>query len=93
MLSKSIQNIIPDRPFHRAIDETLKIPETFWPFLCLKFIRVLQFSSTSHAYKIVITTVRVDNVSVIRDLLSISVRRYGDFVARFCQPSRMTSFK
>ena len=30
-----------------AIDETLKIPEKCWPFLYLKFTRVLQFSSTN----------------------------------------------
>ena len=41
------QKIIPYRPFHRAIDETLKIPEKCWPFLYLNFTRVLQFSSTS----------------------------------------------
>ena len=47
MLSKSIKNIMPYRPFHRAIDETLKIPEKCWPLLYLNFTRVLQFSSTS----------------------------------------------
>ena len=37
----------------------------------------------------VITTVcvQIENVSVIRDLLSINVRRKVDLVARFCQPS------
>ena len=34
------------RPFHPAIDKTLKFPEKYWPFLYLKFTRVLQFSST-----------------------------------------------
>ena len=41
------KEIIPYRPFHRAIDETLKIPEKCGPFLYLNFTRVLQFSSTS----------------------------------------------
>ena len=41
------KKIIPYRPFHRAIDETLKIPEQCWPFLYLNFTRVLQFSSNS----------------------------------------------
>ena len=42
-----------------AVDETLKIREKYWPFLYLNFTRVLQFSSTSHAYKMVIATVCV----------------------------------
>ena len=29
------KKIMPYRPFHRAIDETLKSPEKFWPFLYL----------------------------------------------------------
>ena len=42
------KKIISYRPFHRAIDETLKIPEKCWPFLYLNSTRaVLQFSSTS----------------------------------------------
>ena len=41
------KKIVPFRPFHQAINETLKIPEKCWPFLYLKFTRVLQFSSTS----------------------------------------------
>ena len=53
MLSKSIKKIIPYRPFHRVIDETLKIPERCWPLLYFNFTRVLQFSSTSHAYNMV----------------------------------------
>ena len=32
---------------HRAMDETLKIPEKCWLFLYRNFTRVLQFSSTS----------------------------------------------
>ena len=45
-------------PFHRAIDETLKIPEKRWPFLYPNFTRVYCSSALpSHAYKIVITTV------------------------------------
>ena len=35
------KKIIPYRSFHRAIDETLKIPEKCWPFLYLNFTRVL----------------------------------------------------
>ena len=34
------EKIIPYQPFHRAIDETLRIPEKCWPFLCQKFTRV-----------------------------------------------------
>ena len=41
------KKIIPFRPFHRAIDETLKIPEKCWPFLYQNFTRILQFSSIS----------------------------------------------
>ena len=41
------KKIILYRPFHRAIDRTLKIPEKYWPFLHLNFTRVLQFSSNS----------------------------------------------
>ena len=44
ILSKSIKKIVPQRPFHRAIDETLKIPEKCWH---LNFTRVLQFRSNS----------------------------------------------
>ena len=46
--SPNQSKIIPYLPFHRAIDETLKIPEKCWPFLYLNSTRaVLQFSSTS----------------------------------------------
>ena len=41
------KKIIPYRPFHRAIDKTLKIPEKCWSFLYRNFTRLLQFSSTS----------------------------------------------
>ena len=41
------KKIIPYRPFHGAIDETLKIPEKCWPFLCRNFTRLLDFSYTS----------------------------------------------
>ena len=41
------KKIIPYRPFHRAVDETLKILEKCWPFLYLYFTKVLEFSSTS----------------------------------------------
>ena len=47
MLSISIQKFMLYRPFHGAIDQTLKILEKCWPFLYLNFTRVLQFSSTS----------------------------------------------
>ena len=39
------------RPFHRTIDETLRIPELCWPFLYVNFTRVLQFSSNSPGLK------------------------------------------
>ena len=78
MLSKSILKNCTLSTFHRAIDETLKIPEKCWPFLYLNFTRVNSISSTlsAHAYKMVITTecVQMTAVSVLRDLLSISVR-------------------
>ena len=54
--------------------------------------RLLRWLSLLYMYKWTI-------VSVIRESLSISVRHYGDFVARFCWPSRnvfenkMTSFQ
>ena len=38
------KKIIPYRPFHRAIHETLKIPEKCLPFLYGKFTRVLSVS-------------------------------------------------
>ena len=41
-----------------------------------------------HAYKMVTTTVCVQIENCFCNKLSISVRRWGDFVARFCQPSR-----
>ena len=41
------KKVIPYRPFHRAIDKSLKIPEKCWSLLYLNFNRVLQFSSTS----------------------------------------------
>ena len=41
------QKIIPFRPFHRAIDETLKIAEKCWPFMYQNFNRLLQFSFVS----------------------------------------------
>ena len=41
------QKIISYRPFHRVIDETLKILEKCLPLLYLNFTRVLQFSSRS----------------------------------------------
>ena len=39
--------IIPYLHLHRAIDESLKIPEKCWLFLYLNFTRILQFSSTT----------------------------------------------
>ena len=45
------QKIIPHRPFHRVVDETLKIPEKFWPFLYLNSARILQFSPASPCLK------------------------------------------
>ena len=41
------KKIIPYRHFHRAIDETLKIPEMRWQFLYQNSTRVLQFSCIS----------------------------------------------
>ena len=41
------KKIIPYRPFHRAIDETLKIQEKCWSFLYRNFTGVSQFSSSS----------------------------------------------
>ena len=82
--SPNHQKVIPYRPCHPAIDKTLKISEKFWLFLYLNFNSVLQFSSTSrllHVYK-------QTTVSVIRELLAISVRCNVDFRACFCQPSR-----
>ena len=48
--SNQSKKIIPYRPFHRAIDETLKITEQCWPFLYLNFNRVLQFSFNSPGF-------------------------------------------
>ena len=41
------KKFIPYRPFHRAIDETLRIPEQCWPFQYLNLTRVMQFNSNS----------------------------------------------
>ena len=41
------QKIIGYRLFHRAIDETFKIPEKCWPFLYLNFTRLLQLTFIS----------------------------------------------
>ena len=51
---------IPYRPFHRAIDETLRVPEQCWPFLYLNFT---SSALTAQAFKMVITTVcvQIDN--------------------------------
>ena len=49
------KKIIPYPPFHRAIDETLKILEKCQPFLCLHFTKVLDSGLPAHAYKMVIT--------------------------------------
>ena len=97
------QKSIPYRPYRRAIDETLKIPERCWPFLYLTFTRVLRFISTSQRFSIrwlsLLYVYKWTTVSVIRESLPISVRRLGDFVAHFCQPSKnvfdnkMTSFQ
>ena len=48
MLSKSIKKIIPFRPFYRAIDETLKIPEKCWPLLYLNFTKVDNFTNADN---------------------------------------------
>ena len=41
VMLNALKKIIPYRPFHRAIDETLKIPEKCWRFLYLKVTRAL----------------------------------------------------
>ena len=67
---------LPYRPFYRAIDRTLKIPEKCWSFLYLNSTRA-EYSSAlpAHAYKMVTTTVCVQMDMIIRELLCISVRR------------------
>ena len=96
------EKIMPYRPFHRAIDETLKTPEKCWTFLCLNLPEygiILQFSSASPRLLPPAYVYKETTVFVICESLSISVRRLGDFVARFCQPSgnvfenKMTSFQ
>ena len=73
------QKIYTLSTFRRAIDETLKIRfRKSASRFCIQ--NLPEYSSSAlpvHAYKMVITTVcvQIDNVSVIRDLLSISVRR------------------
>ena len=51
------------RPFHRAIDETLKIPEKCWPFLYQNLLECYSSDLSAHADKMVITTVcvQIDN--------------------------------
>ena len=62
---QSIKKIMPYRPFHQAINETLKIPEKCWPFLYLDLPEYNFFSSAllAHAHKMIITTVcvQIDN--------------------------------
>ena len=86
------KKIIPYRPFHRAIDENLKTLEDAGRFCIRNLPEYCSSALPAHSYKIVITTstvgVQIDSVSVVRNLLSISVHLYGEFVARFCQPSR-----
>ena len=73
------QKIMPYRLFHRAIDETLKIPSKCRPFLYLNLPKYNFCSSALPAQgsKIVITTVCVHmtTVSVIRESLSIIAHR------------------
>ena len=68
MLSKSIKKLIPYRPFHRAIDESLKIPEKCWPFLYLNLPEYRSSGLPAHPYKMVITTVcvQIDNWCMIK---------------------------
>ena len=54
MLSKSIKKILPYRHIHRAIDETLKIPEKCWPF---QFQKTQGFRVAKSATLICISTV------------------------------------
>ena len=79
MLSKSIKKIMPYLPFHRAIDETLKSPEKCWPFLCLNLQRynfaVQRYLPTLIRWLPLLYVYKETTVSVIRESLSISVRR------------------
>ena len=75
--SLQINQKIPYSPFLRAIDETLKIPGKCWPFPYLNLREHCSSVLPAHAYKMVVTTVCVQQTtaSVIRESLSISVRR------------------
>ena len=53
------KKVVPYQPFHRAIDETLKIPEKCWPFLHLNLLEYGSWAPPAYAYKMVTTTVSV----------------------------------
>ena len=62
--SPNQSKIIPLRPFHRAIEETLKIPEKCWQLLYQNFTRVCSSALSAHADKMVVITtvcVQIDN--------------------------------
>ena len=70
---------MPYQPFHRAIDETLNSPENCWQFLCLNFpeynFAVQLYLRTPIRYLPLLYVYKETTVSVIRESLSISVRR------------------
>ena len=79
---------IPYRPFKRAIDETLKILEEWWPFLHL-LPKYWSSALPAYAYKMVITTVcvQIDNfliswhafVSHVGMFLKIKLHLFSDY--------------
>ena len=69
---------MPYRPFHPAIDETLKIPEKCWPFLCLnlpEYNFAVQFYWPTLLRYHDCMPYKETAVSLIRESLSINVRR------------------
>ena len=64
------KKVVPYRPFHQTIDETLKIPEMCWPSLCLNFAECSSSALSAHAYKMVITTVCCIMLHVITHFFS-----------------------
>ena len=88
--SNQSKKIMPYRPIHRAIDETLKRSEKCWPFLCLNSpeynFAVQLYQPTFIRHLPLLYVYKETTVSVILGL-SLRVGRQGDFVTRFFQPS------
>ena len=82
------------------IDLSIKQSAKLWRFwksagrFCIWILpEYCSLALPAHVYKMVITTVCVQINNCVHKSLSINVHHWGDFVARFCQPSRNVSGK